>query len=233
MKISISNELIVNAFASARTVEEAYKEILPEIEFGDGFNFNINEVKPINQKWGSIFVENNQLILDINDNLIIDCMSAGTTLYTKFAPILGVAKSMIPMFKQYFKDASVAFVPVVEKYLEEYDYTVEEIKFPGVKVGYMILKKNRNGGVWTLVDDYVYICDEMRNMNKNALRNLRKEAVTSNIMAFNNEIEKGTREPAHMIPNDDAKFAFELLEEKFKAAMYPEEREEETITVIQ
>ena len=219
MKISISNELIVNAFASARTMEEAYKEVLPELEINTDFDFDINEIKPIIRKWGSVYVENNSLILDINDNLIIDVMDVGTNMYAKFAPILGVARSMIPMLKNYFRDASTAFVPVAKKYLEDYFYTVEEVKFPGVKVGYMVLKKNCNGGKWTIVEDRICVDDKMQKMSKSTLRNFQKEVITTNVSDFNEAVEKGEREPVYMIPNEDATYALDLLNDKFKVAM--------------
>lgn len=235
MEISLSNKIIIKAVKSFYSVVNTYKEVIPEIEFDhDPEAIDISKIEPIVRKWGALHVKDDQLFIKINDELLEDFIEVFATIYIKFAPIVGVAKSMIPMLKGYFKDYQDAFVPVVKKYLEEYDYAVEEVKFTGVKHGFVMLRKNKNGGKWTHVEHDIELVDEYTKMSKAVRRHIFKEAILETVSGFNEKFESNVVGLSFNIYPDQASAAEAMMAMKEDMVKDPDEKDndEPVITVL-
>ena len=220
MKITISTNVINNSIRFARNVNEAYKDIIPYTEEFD-HEFNMEDVKVITRKWGSISKTENEIIVDIKDSTIEDVLNVYENLYVKFAPIIGVAKSMIPMFKKYIVDVKDILNPLVEKYTEEYVYTVEHIKFSGVKAGYMILRKVKGDNDWNYVTSEVHWTDEFQTMDFKVRNDMLNQIVKNMTKTFNAEVTAGARTATLNIDND-IEAAHKFMSDFIKYELDPE-----------
>lgn len=185
MKITVSITVINTIMNLARCSDEAYKDIFPT-DKNRKYDFTIDDIKIIDEKWGSITKNQDDAIIEIKDEFISDILNMYGKVIAKFAPIVGVAKSMIPMFKMYIKDVKELLTPIIEKYTEEYEYTVCKVVNPAVvKIGYVIMKRVKGNSTTSEVCNKIFLVDGMDELNPDIVRSIINDASAKTVKLFN------------------------------------------------
>lgn len=185
MKITISSTVINAIMNFARCSDEAYKDIFPTDE-NRKYDFTIDDIKIINRKWGSITRNQDDAIIEINDKFISDILNMYGKVNGKFAPIVGIAKYMISMFKKCIEDVKELLTPIIEEYTEEYEYTVCKVVNPAVvKIGYVIMKRVKGDSTANEVCNKIFLVDDMDGLNPVIVRSIINDASAKTVKLFN------------------------------------------------
>lgn len=184
MKIIIKSSIVESAEKSVKTTIETYKEDLPQCDIFNKENINLSLLpsKDIKRKWGTIINEIDKTTIEINDEFIIDLIGLYEKLVCKFAPIINVAVSLIPMVKRYVGDMESIFTSFGKKYEEEKSYTVTKVNFPGIETGYVLMSRIRDEE-WTFCESRMNI--QMESIDKDFRENLIKNVGLHIVKEFN------------------------------------------------
>ena len=183
MKFTVSASLIKGIESVITKTSKEYKDNIPKCKsFPDDRSINL---EPCNRKWGNITVDGENYTIEIKDTFILDILNWYSVLYIKLIPIINVALSMIPMFKSYIHDLMDSFNPILEKYTEEYEYTVCKVVHPAVKIGYVIMKRVKGETSVEGVNSRIILIDEMDELSSSIGHTIMNEAAEKTVKLVN------------------------------------------------
>ena len=183
MKFTVSASLIKGIESVITKINKEYKDNIPKYEsFSDDHTINLT---PCNRKWGNITVDGETYIIEIKDTFILDILNWYSVLYIKLIPIINVALSMIPMFKSYTHDLMDSFNSILEKYTEEYEYTVCKVVHPAVKIGYVVMKRVKGETSVKCVNSRIILIDEMDELSSSVGQTIMNEAAEKTVKLVN------------------------------------------------